>query len=127
MWGLPARLEVKAIMLPFGLQAGLVSMAGELVRRRRLPPERSQVKISMLPSRDRAKAIWLPSGENVGLMLSEPEVTSGRLRPAARSAREIHGAALTHAGEAMASPVGLQAGDIEVDRWLVIRRWLWPS
>src|ERR1700694_1430852 len=91
MWGLPARLEVKAIMLPFGLQAGLVSMAGELVRRRRLPPLRSQVKISMLPSRERAKAIWLPSGEKVGVMLSEPEVTSARLRPAARAAGAMPG------------------------------------
>ena len=36
MWGLPARLEVKAISRPLGLQAGLVSMPGEVVSRRRL-------------------------------------------------------------------------------------------
>ena len=52
---MPARLEVKAISPPLGLQAGLVSMALELVSRLKAPPPASAVKISTLPSSERAK------------------------------------------------------------------------
>ena len=74
---------MKAISRPVGLQAGFVSMPGEWVRRRRLPPPRSATKISLLPSTDRVKAIRVPSGEKSGEALNEPSVTTGVLLPLA--------------------------------------------
>src|SRR6202035_2611908 len=106
MCGLPARLEVKAMLPPLGLHAGLVSMASEWVRRRKPPPLLSAVKISMLPSSERAKAMRLPSGEKLGEVLSEPEVTTGRLRPLARATKKIPGGPLTNEVEAAAAPSG---------------------
>jgi len=78
---------VKAISLPLGLQAGLVSMPGELVNRLSSEPSRRAVKISMLAPSPRAKTIRRPSGEKEGEVLSEPLVTTGALRPLATSAR----------------------------------------
>ena len=67
---MPARIEVKAISCPVGLQAGAVFDARVLVRRRAPVPSTFATQISVLPERFEANAMRLPSG----LMVAPPRI-----------------------------------------------------
>ena len=77
MSNVPERLEMKAIAVPSGDQAGPQSDAGSSVSCRTPVPSARITKMSGSPSRLPPKTICEPSGDQAGSKLS-PSDTSGR-------------------------------------------------
>ena len=123
IWGVPVRLDVKAISCPVGLQQGAVSEAEVCVRRRGDDPSAFATQMSMFPARLLAKAIFVPSGlyEGAKAWLAFSPVTFAVLFPSKIDARKMTGCPCRYDVYRSERPSGLHVG-VMLSALLTVRR-----